>query len=120
MEVKANGITGLIRDIFRSKEREIQQKYYQKHEELLNKIKKTSEYQELQKKIDDLEKQQEKVSKERDKLTEHLGRAWEFDKLAQERLNSEFIKVRIAVMGSEIEEARKAIEEFAKKEFWEG
>lgn len=120
MEVKANGVTGLIRDIFRSKEREIQQKYYQKHEELLNKIKKTPQYQELQKKLDDLEKQQEKVRKERNKLTEHLGYAWEFDKLAKERLNSEFIKVRIAVMGSEIEEAKKVIEEFAKKEFWEG
>ena len=119
MEVKANGVIGLIRDIFRSKEREIQQKYYQKHEELLNKIKKTSEYQELQKKIDDLEKQKEKVRKERDKLIAHLGQAWEFDKRAQERLNSEFIKIRIAVMGSEIEEAKKAIEQFATKEFWE-
>lgn len=120
MEVKANGVTGLIRDIFRSKEREIQQKSYQKHEELLNKIKKTPEYQELQKKLDDLYKQQEKVRKERDKLTAHIGYAWEYDKLAQGRLNSEFIKVRIAVMGSEIEEAKKVIEEFAKKEFWEG
>lgn len=120
MEVKANGVTGLIRDIFKTKEREIQQKFYQKREELLNKIKKTPEYQELQKKMDDLEKQQEKVRKERDKLTAHLGYAWEYDKLAQGRLNSEFIKVRIAVMGSEIEEAKKVIEEFAKKEFWEG
>jgi len=110
----------LIRDIFRSKEREIQQKYYQKHEELLNKIKKAPEYQELQKKIEILEKQQEKVRKERDKLTAHLGQSWEFDKLAQERLNSEFIRIRIVVMGSEIEEAKKAIEEFTKKEFWEG
>jgi len=120
MEVKANGVTGLIRDIFKSKEREIQQKSYEKREELLDKIKKTPDYQEFQKKLDDLEKQQEKVRKERDKLTAHLGHSWEFDKLAQERLNSEFIKVRIAVMGSEIEEAKKVIEEFAKKEFWEG
>ena len=58
MEVKVNGITGLIRDIFKSKEKEIQQKSYQKHEELLDKVKKTPEYQEFQKKLDDLDKQQ--------------------------------------------------------------
>jgi len=120
MDVKANGVTGLIRDIFKSKEREIQQKSYQKHEELLDMVKKTPEYQELQKKLDDLDKQQEKVRKGRNKLTEHLGHSWQFDSLAKERLNNEFIKVRIAVIGSEIEEAKKVIEEFAKKEFWEG
>jgi predicted nucleic acid-binding Zn-ribbon protein len=120
VEVKINGVAALIRDIQKMKAQEIEQRYYSKHEELEEKVKGMEEYQKLQKQIDELEKQEKKVRKEMDKLTGHLGGVWEFRDKAVERLKEEFIKVRIEVMGKEIEEVKRIITEFSKKEFWEG
>jgi chaperonin cofactor prefoldin len=120
MEAKVNGVAALIRDLFRMKAQEIEQKYYRKHGELEERIKKTEGYQKLQKQMEELEKQEKKLRKDMDKMTEHLGGVWEFREKAETRLKEEFIKVRIEVMGKETEEVKKAITEFSKKEFWEG
>jgi predicted nucleic acid-binding Zn-ribbon protein len=120
VEAKINGVAALIRDIHRIKEQEIGQKYYKKHGELKEKIKKTAAFQKLQKQIEELENQEKALRKEMDKLTEHLGEAWNFKDRAIERLQEEFVKVRIEVMGKEVEEVKKIITEFSKKEFWEG
>jgi len=120
VEIKVNGVAALIRDIQRMKAQEIEQRYYRKHEELENEIRKTEKFQKLQKQRDELEKQESKLRKEMDKLTEHLGGAWEFKEQAAQRLKEEFVKVRIEVMGKEVEEVKKIITEFSKKEFWEG
>jgi len=120
MEVKVNGIVALIRDVFKNKEKEIKEKYYEKHQELKQKIEKTPEYQKLEREIDLLEKQKEKLSEKVNKLEEQAGRTyWDFEKKVLERLNKEFIKVRIAVMGKEVEEVKSIITEFATMEFWE-
>lgn len=120
MEAKINGVASLIRDVFRMREKDIEDKYYNKHEELVNKVKKTQEYQKIQKQLDELEKVEKKLRKEQDKLTEHLGGVWEFRERALEKLKDEFIKVRITVMDKSAEEVKKIITEFSKKEFWEG
>jgi predicted GTPase len=109
----------LTRDIFKIKEKEISDKYYKKHEELLEKVKNTLEYQRLEKKIEKVEKEESKLRKEQDKFTEHLGESWQFHERALESLKKEFIEVRIAVIGKEAEEVKSIITEFAKREFWE-
>ena len=121
MEVKVNGIVALIRDVFKNKEKEIKEKYYEKHQELKQKIEKTPEYQKLEREIDVLEKQKEKLNEKINRLEEQVGSTyWDFEKKVMERLNREFIKVRIAVMGKEIEEVKRIITEFSKMDFWEG
>lgn len=120
MEVKVNGVALLIKDVYKLKQQEIEQKYYKKHEELKAKVKKTAEYQKLQKRMDELENQEKELRKEMDKLAGHLGEAWNFRENAIERLQEEFVKVRIEVMGKEVEEVKKTITEFSKREFWEG
>jgi molecular chaperone GrpE (heat shock protein) len=111
----------LTRDVFKIKEREIKDKHYEKHQELTRKIEETPEYQKLAKEMDGLDKQKEKLEEKIDKLKRNIGKDyWEFEKKVLERLNEEFIKVRIAVMNKDIEEVKSIIEEFAKKEFWEG
>lgn len=121
MEVKSNGVVALTRDVFKIKEREIKDKHYEKHQELMKKIDETPECQKLAKEIDGLEKQKEKLEEKIDKLKKNIGRDyWGFEKKVMERLNKEFIKVRITVMNKDIEEVKSIIEEFSKKEFWEG
>lgn len=121
MEGKANGIAGLIRDVFRNKEKEIKDKCYAKHEELKKKLEKTPEYQKLAEEMDVLDKQRDKLRESMNKLEERTGRTyWEYEKKVLERLNSEFVKVRISVMGKDVEEVKSAITEFSKMEFWEG
>jgi transposase InsO family protein len=110
MEAKINGVAALIRDIQRMKAQEIEQKYYKKHGELEEKIKKAEEYQKLQKQMEELEKQERKLRKDTDKLTENLGGVWEFREKADARLKEEFIKVRIEVMGKEIEDVKDILD----------
>jgi predicted nucleic acid-binding Zn-ribbon protein len=120
MEVKINGVAAIIKDVHKMKEQEIEQKYYQKHDELKAKIKQTPEFQKLQKQMDELENREKELKQELEKLTGHLGEAWDFKEKAMERLKEAFINVRIDVMGKEIEEVKKIITEFAKTEFLEG
>ncbi|MFH1941899.1 MAG: hypothetical protein ABIL68_07315 [bacterium] len=121
MEVKVNGIVALIKDVFRNKEKEIKDRCYEKHQELKKKIEKTPEYQKLAMEISELEKQRDKLNEKINKLEERIGRTyWDYEKKVLERLNREFIKVRIAVMGKDAEEVKSAITEFSNMEFWEG
>ena len=65
--------------------------------------------------------QKEKLDEKKNGLEEQVGRTyWDFEKKVMERLNKEFVKVRIAVMGKEVEEVKRIITEFSTKDFWEG
>lgn len=81
MEVKSNGVVALTRDVFKIKEREIKDKHYEKHQELMRKIEETPEYQKLAKEVDGLDKQKEKLEEKIDKLKRNIGKDyWEFEK----------------------------------------
>lgn len=121
MEVKVNGIVALIKDVYRNKEKEIKEKCYEKHQELKQKIEKKPEYQKLAGERNDLDKQSEKLNEKIHKLEEQIGRtSWDFEKKVLERLNREFIQVRIAVMGKDMEQIKGTVTEFSKRNFWEG
>jgi len=84
IKVNVNGVALLIKDVKKRKQQEIKQEYDKNHEKLEAKVKKTDEYKKLQKRMD--------------RLTRHLGEAWNSGEQAVERLQEEFVKVRIEVM----------------------
>ena len=120
----ANGILGLLKDIHRDKQSEIEKDYYNKCEEIEKRLtKENPKFQELTSKIKAKEQYIEKLDEEVRKLGEAkkklFPRSWEAKDRAVEMLKEDYLKLRVktTLNGIPKEQVKKMVEDFHDKDY---
>lgn len=120
----ANGVLGLLREIFIDKKAELDRDFYSKSEEIEKQLEKENpKFRELTGEIKAKNEQRDKLREEIEKLEETKKKlfpnAWDAKKKAEENLKNDYLKLRVktTLNGMPKERVKKMVEQFHNKDY---
>ena len=120
----ANGVLGLLKDIYSDKQSELEKDYYNRCDEIEKQLARDNpKFRELTGKIGTKYAQLEKLREEIHKLEETKNklflRQWDAKEKAVEMLKDDYLKLRLktTLNGIPKEQVKKMVEDFHKKDY---